>query len=93
MSEELNIEVGEPIPNTFDYSLTPADFFNNVLKSATGFFGIMVIRSLGGNWAQSNVGMTIIHNVTSAFVMNRIGRFLHNGTDDLESFYNYLKQA
>lgn len=166
MSEELNIEVGEPIPNTFDYSLTPAeldkklseamakvragqavptheytmlgyaldyidfvknnmnltldfgeehladycgtlealqksfaqnpppaDFFNNVLKSATGFFGIMVIKNLGGSWAQSNAGMAVIHNGSTAFVMSRIGRFLQNGTDDLKSFYGYLKQA
>lgn len=164
MSEELNIEVGDPIPNTFDYSLTPAeldkklsetmmkvktgqapatheytmlgyaldyidfvrnnmnvtldfgeesladycktltelqksfaqnhppaDFFNNVLKSATGFFGIMVIKNLGGNWAQSNLGMTVIHNSTNAFVMNRIGRFLQGGEDDLGTLYNHLK--
>lgn len=25
MPEELKIEVGDPIPNTFDYSLTPAE--------------------------------------------------------------------
>lgn len=166
MSEELNIEVGEPIPNTFDYSLSPAeldkklseamakaragqavptheytmlgyaldyidfvknnmnltldfgeeyledycgslealqkgfaqnpppaDFFSNVLKSATGFFGIMVIKNLGGSWAQSNVGMAVIHNGSTAFVMNRVGRFLQGGEDDLKSFYGYLKQA
>lgn len=164
MSEELNIEVGEPIPNTFDYSLSPAeldqklsetmmkvrtgqapatheytmlgyaldyidfvknnmnitldfgeenladycgtldalkksfaqnpppaDFFTNVLKGATGFFGIMVIKNLGGNWAQSNIGMTVIHNGTNAFVMNRVGRFLQGGEDDMGAFYNYLK--
>lgn len=166
MSEELKIEVGEPIPNTFDYSLTPAeldkklseamtkvragqavptnehamlgyaldyidfvknnmnialnfgeesladycgtlealqksfaqnpppaDFFNNVLKSATGFFGIMVIKNLGGSWAQSNLGMTVIHNGTTAFVMNRVGRFLQGGEDDLKTFYDHLKNS
>lgn len=166
MAEELNIEIGEPIPNTFDYSLTPAeldkklsesmmkvrtgqapatheytmlgyaldyidfvknnmnitldfgeenladycktltelqksfaqdpppaDFFNNVLKSATGFFGIMVIRNLGGNWAQSNLGMAVIHNGTNAFVMNRVGRFLQGGEDDLGTFYDHLKNS
>lgn len=166
MSEELKIEVGEPIPNTFDYSLSPAeldkklseamtrvragqalptnehamlgyaldyidfvrnnmnvtldfgeesladfcktldalhksfaqspppaDFFNNIFKSATGFFGIMVIKNLGGSWAQSNLGMTVIHNGTTAFVMNRVGRFLQGGEDDLETFYEHLKNS
>lgn len=166
MSEKLNIEVGEPIPNTFDYSLTPAeldkklseamtrvragqtpatheytmlgyaldyidfvrnnmnitldfgeenladycktlealqksfaqnpppaDFFTNVLKSATGFFGIMVIKNLGGSWAQSNLGMTVIRNGTTAFVMNRVGRFLQGGEDDLKTFYEHLKNS
>lgn len=164
MAEELNIEIGELIPNSFDYSLTPAeldkqlsekmaqvrsgelkatheftmlgyaldfidfvksnvdvelnfdeeclssyceilgeiqksyaqdpppgDLFNSVIKGAAGFFGIMVIKNLGGNWAQSNAGMAVIHNGTSAFVMNRVGRFLQNGEDDLGALYNYLK--
>lgn len=166
MSEELNIEIGEPIPNTFDYSLGPAeldkklsermaqvrrgeaaatheltmlgytldlidiaknnmditldfneeslpdyykllallqdgfaqdpptaDEFNSYVKGATGFFGIMVIKNIGGNWATSNMGMTIIHNGQSAFVMNRIGRFLQGEKDDLSVFYNYLKMG
>lgn len=165
MSEELKIEIGEPIPNTFDYSLSPSeldkqlsekmvqvrhgeakatheftmlgyaldfidfaknnmniminfdeenlvhyreilgslqrsfaqdpppgDFFNSFVKGATGFFGIMIIKNLGGNWAYSNIGMTVIHNGVSLFVMNRVGRFLQGGDgDDMEALYNYLK--
>lgn len=164
MSEELKIEIGEPIPNSFDYSLTPAeldkqlsekmakvrsgelkatheftmlgyaldfidfvksnvdvelgfgednlpqyceilgeiqksfaqdpppgDLLNNVIKGATGFFGIMVIKNLGGNWAQSNIGMAVIHNGTSVFVMNRVARFMQSGEDDMGALYNSLK--
>lgn len=164
MPKELNIEIGEPIPNSFDYSLAPSeldkqlsekmaqvrrgemeatheftmlgyaldfidfvksnvdieltfdedelphyceilgeiqksfaqdpppdDFLTNVIKAATGFFGVMVIKNLGGNWAQSNAGMAVIHNGTSAFVMNRIGRFLQNGEDDMGALYEHLK--
>ena len=164
MPEELNIEVGEPIPNSFDYTLTPAeldkqlsekmalvrrgelqatheftmlgyaldfidfaknsvnvelnfdedslepyceilgemqmsfaqepppaDMMTGIIKGATGFFGVMVIKNLGGNWAQSNIGMAVIRNGTSAFIMNRVGRFLQSGEDDMSALYNYLK--
>ena len=54
----------------------------------------MVIKNLGGNRAQSNIGTAVIHNGVSAFVMNRVGRFLQGGTgDDMGALYNYLKTA
>ena len=68
-----------------------ADFFDSLLKGATGFFGIMVIKNLGGNWAPSNIGMAVIHNGTSAFVMNRVGRYLQGGGDEMSALYNVLK--
>lgn len=167
MSEELKIEVGEPIPNSFDYSLSPTeldkklsermvlvrqgqaaathelsmlgyaldfidvvkrnidvaltfeeeslepfctalsalrqsfvsdpptgDDFNSYVKAATGFFGIMMIRNLGGCWAMSNLGMAIILDGTAVFVMNRVGRYLQGGDDgdNMAALYNSLKK-
>ena len=164
MAEELNIEIGEIIENTFDYSLPPAeldrrlseqmervnrgeikathefamlgyaldfidfaknnvnieinfgeenlvhycgimgalqrsfagnppseDIFESYVKAAAGFFGIRIIKNLGGNWAESNVGMTVIHNGTAVFVQNRVLRYLKGGEDDMGALYNVLK--
>ena len=86
-------EILGAVRKSFSEEPPPADFFNGFVKGATGFFGIMVIKNLGGNWAQSNIGMTVIHNGTSAFVQNRVARYMQNGEDDMAALYNVLKGA
>ena len=167
MSEELKIELGEPIPNSFDYTLTPAeldkqlsekmalvrsgqlqatheftmlgyaldfidfaqqnvniainfdeenlvhlcsilgllknsfarnpppnDIMASYVKAAAGFFGVMIIKNLGGNWVETSAGMSVSVNGTTAFITNRIAGIL-SGADENENaiteIYGYLK--
>lgn len=161
---ELKLEIGEPIPNTFDYSLTPEElekqltervekvkrgaekgtqelplldfaldfvkfakndmevelnfeeenlanfdgiisamqrkfasdpppkeFFESFVKIAVGYFGVLVIKNLGGSWGESELGLTIICNGKSAFIFSRMAQFLNGGYDDFTALYNELK--
>lgn len=164
MAEELKFEIGEPIPNTFDYSLTPEEldkqlaervekvkrgavkgtqelsllgfaldfvdfakqdmdvslsfaeedlanfdgiisamrsrfiedpppqeFFEGFVKMSVGFFGVMVIKNLGGSWGESALGITLICNGKSAFIFSRMAQFLNGGNDSMTALYNALK--
>ena len=67
------------------------DNFNDIVKKATGFFGVLILKNLGGNWVQTNVGMAINFNETNAFVYNRIARRIYNGKEDeVISFYHVI---
>lgn len=167
MSNDIDLEIGEPIPNEFDYSLPPAEldkclseqmelfnqgkrpvpthefsllayaldfidfaknrcnqeidfderclpvflgilnalhkmfaenpptgeFFNTTIKQAAGYFGIVIIKNIGGQWVNTNMGMGIAHKGETALIMNPIGRFLQTGEDNLMAVYNQLKEV
>ncbi|MBQ9141463.1 MAG: hypothetical protein IJX63_06670 [Lachnospiraceae bacterium] len=66
--------------------------FVDMVKRATGYFGVMILKNIGGNWVQSNIGMGIQIKGTNAFVYNKIARRLSNGREDeVISFYEALK--
>ena len=166
--DELNIEIGEAIENTFDYSLTPKeldkqlsermekvksgeikpthelsmlgyalDFIDfaqqtvnvemnfeeddlaalceilgaikesftqqpptneimaSYIKAVTGFFGVMIIKNLKGNWVETSAGISVTVNGTTAFISNRIsGIFSGADTDEntLIEIYDQLKK-
>lgn len=66
--------------------------FNDTLKKATGFLCVVMWKNLKCGYAGSNLGIAVTLNGTNAFVMNRVGRRLQNGSeDDIISFYDYVK--
>ena len=68
--------------------------FNDIVKKATAFFGVFILKNIGGNWVQTNIGMAINLNETNAFVYNRIARRIINGKEDeVVSFYQVVKEA
>lgn len=68
--------------------------FENILKQATGYFGIIIIKKYHGDWVSSNLGMSIKINETTAFVYNRIGRKIANGEEDsIVDFYKALQEC
>ena len=166
-NNEINLEIGEPIPSEFDYSLSPAEldsrlseqmelfkqgkrsvpthefsmlgyaldfidfaknrcnqeidfderclpvflgilnalhkmfaenpppeeFFQTTVKQAAGYFGIVIIKNIGGQWVNTNMGMGISVGGTAALIMNPIARFLQTGEDNLMAVYNQLKEV
>lgn len=81
------------LQKSFAADSPPEDVFESYVKMSAGFFGVMVIKNLGGNWAQSNIGMTVIHNGTAAFVVNRVARYLKGEEDGMAVLYGVLKGA
>ena len=70
----------------------PQERFNDIAKQATAFFGVLILKNLGGDWVQSNVGMAMNIHGTNAFLYNRVTRRIVNGQeDDVISFYEALK--
>ncbi len=66
--------------------------FTDMAKKAAGYLGVVILKNIGGNWVQSNIGMGIQINGTNAFVYNRVARRLINGREDeVISFYESLK--
>ncbi|MBD5113523.1 MAG: hypothetical protein HDT42_13475 [Ruminococcaceae bacterium] len=166
-NNEINLEIGEPIPSEFDYSLSPAEldrclseqmelfkqgkrsvpthefsmlgyaldfidfaknrcnqeidfderclpvflgilnalrkmfaenpppdeFFKTTVKQATGYFGIVIIKNIGGQWVNTNMGMGIAYKGENALIMNPIGRFLQTGDDTIMAVYEHLKKV
>ncbi|MBQ4522014.1 MAG: hypothetical protein IJA10_03570 [Lachnospiraceae bacterium] len=66
--------------------------FDDMVKKATGYFGVLILKNIGGNWIQSNIGMGMNIKGSNAFLYNRIARRLTNGREDeVISFYEALK--
>ena len=69
------------------------DEINSILKQATGYFGIIIIKQFNGNWVSTNIGMAVNINGTNSFINNRIARRIQNGSEDsMISFYNGLEE-
>lgn len=67
--------------------------FTDMVKRATGFLCIVIWKNLGCGYINSNLGIGVDINGKAAFVMNRVGRRLQNGSeDDIVTFYNVLKE-
>ncbi len=82
----------EAIYQLFQRQKPSDEDFVDMVKRATGYFGAVILKNIGGNWVQSNIGMGIQIKGTNAFVYNRIARRLSNGREDeVLSFYNALK--
>ncbi len=82
----------EAIYQLFQRQKPSDEDFVDMVKRATGYFGAVILRNIGGNWIQSNIGMGIQIKGTNAFVYNRIARRLSNGREDeVLSFYEALK--
>lgn len=166
-NKEFNLEIGEPIPSEFDYSLSPAEldkclseqmelfkqgkrpvpthefsllayaldfidfaknrcaqeidfderclpvflgilnalhkmfaenpppdeFFQTTVKQAAGYFGIVIIKNIGGQWVNTNMGMGIAYKGEDALIMNQIARFLQTGEDAVMAVYENLKKV
>lgn len=66
--------------------------FYDIVKNATAFFGVFILKNIGGSWVQTSLGTAVWVKGTNAFIYNRIGRRIQNGReDDMISFYNTLK--
>lgn len=71
----------------------PDEFFRTMVKQATGYFGIVIIKNIGGQWVNTNMGLGISIGGTAALIMNPIGRFLQTGEDTVMAVYEHLKEV
>ena len=62
----------EAIYNMFSEQAPTGEAFDDLAKRATGYFGVLILKNIGGNWVQSNVGMGVNINGTNAFFFYRI---------------------
>lgn len=71
----------------------PKDRIDGFLKMFSGFYGLMILHNIGGNWVQSSIGPAVEIGDKHAFVMNCIVRFLNAGPEDESciGFYGRLK--
>ena len=68
------------------------DFFNDIVKKATGFLSVVIWKNIGGGFISSNLGYGVNVKGTNAFLYNRVGRRLQGAADsDLISIYEMLK--
>ena len=82
----------EAIYQLFQRQKPSDEDFVDMVKRTTGYFGAVILKNIGGNWIQSNIGMGIQIKGTNAFVYNRIARRLSNGREDeVLSFYEALQ--
>lgn len=94
--EEEFVGVFDAILEAIHKLVAAGDFsqerFNDIAKKATAFFGVLLIKNVGGNWVQSSVGMALNVRGTNAFLYNRVARRIVNGAeDDIISFYEAVK--
>ena len=59
----------------------PKERLDSFLKMFTGFYGMLILRNIGGAWVQSSVGPAIEAAGRPVFVMNCIIKFLNTGTE------------
>lgn len=71
----------------------PDEFFQTTVKQAAGYFGIVIIKNIGGQWVNTNMGMGIAYKGETALIMNPIGRFLQTGEDTVMAVYEHLKES
>lgn len=65
--------------------------FSGISKKAAAYLGVVIIKYLGGSWAESNIGCVVQINGTNIFVYNRVARRIVNGAEaDIVAFYNAL---
>lgn len=82
----------EAIYNMFSSERPSDEAFTDMVKKATGYLGVVILKNIGGNWVSSNIGMGISINGTNAFLYNRIARRLTNGREaEVISFYEAVK--
>lgn len=69
----------------------PKDYLELLVKKATGFFGVLILKNLGGNWAHSDVGMVVRLSGMNVFVYNHIARCVVSGEEDVCSLYQAFR--
>lgn len=82
------------LKRSFSQNPPPKDFLDGCVKGAVGFFGVMIIKNLGGNWLETNVGISITVNGTAAFISNRIAGFFSVADENenaIAEIFDYLK--
>lgn len=64
-----------------------------LITQAACYFSFIILKNIGGNFIQSNLGLALSIEGNNAFVYNRIGRRFTKGRDaEIISFYEALKQ-
>lgn len=67
----------------------PDDVFGTWVNMTAGLLGCIIIKNLGGNWVESNAGMSVIVNGTVAFITNQLLGVI-SGANDNENFINEI---
>ena len=82
----------EALHRNYAGSPPTSEQFSDTLKKAAGFMCVVILKNIGGDLINTNLGLGVNISGTNAFVMNRVGRCLQNGSeDDVISFYEALK--
>ncbi len=63
------------------------DVFTTWVNMTSGLLGCIIIKNLGGNWVESNAGMSVVVNGTVAFITNQLLGVI-SGANDNENFVN-----
>ena len=74
----------------------PSDeIFATWVNMTSGLFGCIIIKNLGGNWVESNAGMSVVVNGTAAFITNQVLGLIsgeNNNENAVIEIYDYLKK-
>lgn len=95
--EEQNIGLLENVLEaihkmTAEGRMTQEDF-EGISKKAAAYLGVIIIKYLGGNWVESNIGCAVQINGMNIFVYNRVaGRIVNGAEADIVSFYNAVQE-
>lgn len=71
------------------------DIFATWVNMTAGLFGCIIIKNLGGNWIESNAGMSVIVNGTAAFITNQLVGAISGANPNenaISEMYDYLKK-
>lgn len=73
----------------------PSDeIFAAWVNMTSGLLGCIIIKNLGGNWIESNAGMSVVVNETAAFITNQVLGLISGANENENAvieIYNYLK--
>ena len=87
-------EIVGAIKESFAQEPPSNEILASYVKAVTGFFGVMVIKNLGGNWVETSAGISVTVNGTTAFITNRVSGIFSGADEDenvISEIYGYLK--
>lgn len=70
------------------------DTFNLYARCATAYFGVLILKYIGGNWVDTQQGVAIRKDEKDAFVYHQVAQRIAYGQEfDVVKYYEKLKEC